>query len=201
MSDSTPRLPQIYLARHGQTAWSETGQHTGSTDIPLNERGERNARRLGQRLDGKAFDLVLTSPLSRAARTCELAGYAEAAEVDADLVEWGYGEYEGVTSADIEAQRPGWELFRDGCPGGEPIASVSARVDRVIDRLRAVDGDALLFSHGHLLHVFAARWIGLDPSAGRGFDLGAGALSIVGYHRKRENPVVRLWNDCSHESD
>src|SRR5438270_497506 len=138
-------IPIIYLARHGETAWSLTGQHTGRTDLPLTERGERNARRLGQRLSGLTFATVLTSPLQRASRTCELAGFGNVAEVDADLVEWDYGQYEGLTSAQIHARSPSWNLFRDGCPGGEMPEQVAARADRVIKRVRAAPGDVLLF--------------------------------------------------------
>src|SRR5882724_5741202 len=148
-------LPTIYLARHGETAWSLTGQHTGRTDLPLTERGERNARRLGQRLSGLTFARVLTSPLQRASRTCELAGFGNVAEVDPDLVEWDYGQYDGRTSAQIHAENPSWSLFRDGCPGGEMPQQVAARADRVINRVRAAPGDALLFSSGHLLRVLA----------------------------------------------
>lgn len=191
-------LPTIYLARHGETAWSLTGQHTGRTDIPLTERGERNARRLGQRLEGLAFALVLTSPLRRAARTCELAGYGARAEVTPDLVEWDYGQYEGRTSADIHAQRPDWQLFRDGCPGGETPAQVGARADRVIRGLRALNQDALLFSSGHLLRVLAARWLGLEPGAGRYFLLGTSSLSALSYEHDLSQPAIRFWDDTRH---
>src|SRR5437588_4111641 len=160
-------LPAIYLARHGETAWSVSGQHTGLTDIPLTERGERNARRLGERLRGLTFAHVLTSPLQRAKRTCELAGFGAAARTDPDLVEWNYGDYEGRKTADIRQERPDWYLFRDGCPGGESPADVGARADRVVARLRAMEGDVLLFSSGHFLRVLAARWCGLDVSFGR----------------------------------
>jgi probable phosphoglycerate mutase len=134
--------------------------------------------------------------LQRAARTCELAGYGAVAIVDRDLIEWDYGEYEGLTTPEIWQARPGWELFRDGCPGGETLAAAAARADRVIDRLRKRDADALLFSSGHFLHVFAARWLGLEAIAGRGFFLGTAALSILGYHHDRDDPIIRLWNDC-----
>src|SRR5262245_54962728 len=162
-------LPTIYLARHGETAWTITGQHTGRTDIPLTERGERNATRLGERLKEVAFAKVFTSPLQRARRTCELAGYGSVAAVDADLVEWGYGGYEGVRTVEIRQQRPDWQLFRDGCPDGEAVAEVGARADRVLNRLRPLNGNVLLFSSGHFSRVLAARWLGLDPSAGRLF--------------------------------
>jgi broad specificity phosphatase PhoE len=192
-------LPVVYLARHGETAWTVSGQHTGFTDLPLTVRGEGNARRLGERLNGLPFARVFTSPLQRASRTCELAGFATVATVDHDLVEWNYGDYEGKTTAEIHQQRPGWEIFRDGCPGGESLAEVARRADRVVARLRAIDGNVLLFSHSHFLRVLAACWLGLDPSAGRHFFLGTAALSIVGYEHGRSTPVIRLWNDCRHE--
>ncbi len=201
MNNRAQQLPLVYLARHGETAWSITGQHTGLTDLPLTERGEHNARRLGYRLQRLTFARVFTSPLRRASRTCELAGFAAAASLDNDLVEWDYGDYEGKTTVEIHQQRPGWELFRDGCPGGESVAEVAVRADRAIERLRAIDGNVLLFSHGHFLHVFAARWMGLEAAVGRHFFLGTAALSIVGYHHDRNDPVIRLWNDCSHEGD
>src|SRR5437899_611898 len=150
-------LPVIYLARHGETAWSLTGQHTGLTDLPLTERGERNARRLGERLAGLSFAKVFTSPLQRAARTCALAGFGAAAEVDRELVEWNYGDYEGRRTAEIRTKRPNWELFRDGCPGGELPDRVGAQADRVLNRTRSIQGDVLVFSSGHFLRVLAAR--------------------------------------------
>jgi len=188
-------LPLVCLARHGETAWSLSGQHTGLTDIPLTERGERDARRLGDRLHDRRFAMVLTSPLQRAARTCALAGFGAVAEIDADLVEWNYGQYEGRRSAEILADRPDWQLFRDGCPGGESPAQVGARADRVVQRVRAVEGDVLLFSSAHFLRVLAARWLGLEPGAGRGFLLDTASLSVLGYERTRARPVIRLWND------
>jgi broad specificity phosphatase PhoE len=191
-------LPVTYLARHGETAWSLTGQHTGLTDIPLTERGERNARRLGERLKGLTFAQVFTSPLRRAFRTCELAGFAAVATVDPDLVEWNYGNYEGRRSAEIRAERPDWQLFRDGCPGGETPVDVAVRADRVVSRVRAVQGDVLLFSSGHFLRVFAARWLGLEPGAGRFFLLSTASLSALGYEHDLTQPVVRLWDDTRH---
>jgi probable phosphoglycerate mutase len=188
----------IYLARHGETAWTVSGQHTGLTDIPLTERGEKNARGLGERLRGLAFAAVFTSPLQRARRTCELAGFGRAARVDPDLVEWNYGAYEGMTTADIRKQQPGWELFRDGCPSGETLADVAGRADRVIARVRALAADVLLFSSGHFLRVLGARWCGLDPADGRFLFLGTAALSIVGYEHGPGEPVLRLWNDSRH---
>lgn len=195
-------LPIITLARHGETAWSLAGRHTGLTDLPLTERGERNARRLGGRLAGLTFARVFTSPLVRASRTCELAGFGGAATVDADLVEWDYGEYEGTTSAEIRKTRPDWDLFRDGCPGGETPQQVGARADRVIVRIRAAGGDVLVFSSGHFIRVLAARWIGSDvPALGRKFMLTTASLSALGYEHDLTNPVIRLWNDDRHAGD
>jgi len=191
-------LPIIYLARHGETAWSLSGQHTGLTDLPLTERGERNARRLGERLHGMNFAKVFTSPLQRAARTCELAGFGAVAEVDGDLLEWNYGEYEGRRTAEILAERPGWQLFRDGCPGGESPDQIGSRADRVVSHLRAIHGDVLLFSSGHFLRVLAARWLGLEPGAGRYFLLSTASLSALGYEHDRSEPVIRLWNETRH---
>lgn len=195
MSDA---LPAVYLVRHGETAWALASQHTGLTDVPLTERGERNARRLSERLQGHPFVQVFTSPLQRARRTCELAGFGDRATVDADLVEWNYGAYEGKRTAEIRQQRPNWELFRDGCPGGEAAADVGARADRVLPRLRAADGDVLVFSSGHFLRVLAARWLGLEAAAGRLFALDTATLSILGYEHNLLEPAVRLWNDRSH---
>jgi len=195
-------LPIIYLARHGETAWSLTGQHTGLTDLPLTARGERNARRLGDRLQGQTLAKVLTSPLQRARRTCELAGFGTRAEIDPDLVEWNYGKYEGRTTADILKERPDWELFRDGCPGGESPKQIGARADRVVSRLRAVPGDVLVFSSGHFIRVLATRWITLAAEAtGRHFMLNTASLSAVGYEHDLLRPVIRLWNDDRHVGD
>jgi probable phosphoglycerate mutase len=191
-------LPVVYLARHGETAWSLSGQHTGLTDLPLTERGERNARQLGERMRGSTFAKVFTSPLQRAARTCELAGFGAAAEVDRDLLEWDYGKYEGVRTAEIHTERPDWQLFRDGCPGGESPDQVGARADRVMGRVREVQGDVLLFSSGHFLRVLAARWLGLEPGAGRSFLLSTASLSALGYEHNLSEPVIRLWNDTRH---
>ncbi len=192
-------LPVVYLARHGETEWSISGQHTGRTDLPLLERGERNARRLGERLRGTAFARVFASPLKRAVRTCELAGFGGVAELDPELQEWDYGRYEGRRTAEILAERPGWELFRDGCPGGEAPEQVGARADRVVGRVRAVRGDVLLFSSGHFLRVLAARWLGHPPQAGRFFLLSTSSLSALGYeHDSPAEPVIRTWNDTSH---
>jgi probable phosphoglycerate mutase len=195
MSDN---FPKIYLARHGETEWSLSGQHTGRTDIPLTERGERNARSLGERLTGTHFAKVLTSPLQRARRTCELAGFGKQAENDPELVEWDYGEYEGKRTADIRKERPGWYLFRDACPGGETLDAIGARADRVIARLRAIGGDVLLFSHGHFLRVLGARWLSLPVPDARLLLLTTASLSILGYEHNLEEPVLRLWNDDRH---
>lgn len=192
-------LPIIYVARHGETAWSLSGQHTGLTDLPLTERGEGNARRLGERLKGLNFTKIYTSPLQRVARTCELAGFGAGAEVDRDLLEWNYGQYEGRRTAEIIAERPGWQLFRDGCPGGESPDQVGARADRVVYRLRAARGDVLLFSSGHFLRVLAARWLGLAASAGTYFLLSTASLGMLAYeHNHLSEPVIRLWNDTRH---
>jgi probable phosphoglycerate mutase len=192
-------LPIIYLARHGETAWSLTGQHTGLTDLPLTERGERNAHQLGERLRGLTFARVYTSPLQRAARTCALAGFGAVAEVDPDLVEWDYGQYEGLRTAEIQVKHPGWLLFRDGCPGGELPAQASARADRVVSRLRAVPGDVLLFSSGHFIRVLVTRWIELEVTANaRRLMLSTASLSAVGYENERSRPVIRLWNETNH---
>jgi len=195
MSDG---LPITYLARHGETAWTLSGQHTGLTDLPLTERGERNARRLEERLKGVTFARVFTSPLQRARRTCELAGFAALAEVDPDLVEWNYGQYEGRRTAEIHAERPDWQLFRDGCPGGETPHEVGGRADRVVSRVRAVRGDVLLFSSGHFLRVLAARWLGVEAGAGRFFLVSTASLSALGYEHDLSQPVIRLWDDTRH---
>jgi broad specificity phosphatase PhoE len=192
-------LPVVYLARHGETAWTISHQHTGLTDLPLTAQGELEATRLGARLESLAFARVLTSPLQRAVRTCELAGFGSTAEVEPDLLEWNYGTYEGRTSADIHAERPDWQLFRDGCPGGESPAQVGARADRVARRVRTIGGTTLLFSSGHFLRVFAARWLGLEPGAGRYFLLGTASLSAVGYEHDQSEPVIRLWDETPHE--
>jgi broad specificity phosphatase PhoE len=191
-------LPVIYIARHGETAWTLTGQHTGLTDLPLTPQGERNARALADRLTGLKFAKVFTSPLQRASKTCALAGFG-AAEVDRDLVEWNYGEYEGLRSAEIRAKRPDWQLFRDGCPGGESPTQVIARADNVLRRIRDVQGDVLLFSSGHFIRMLAARWIGLEPSVNSmSFLLSTASLSAVGYDHDLSRPVIRLWNDTHH---
>src|SRR5215475_9941274 len=186
-------LQVVYLARHGETAWTISGQHTGRTDLPLTERGERNARRLEERLRGLNFAKVLTSPLQRASRTCELAGFGPVAEIEQDLVEWNYGDYEGRRSADIHREHPNWELFRDGCPGGESPAEAAARADRVVNRVRAVPGDVLLFSSGHFIRVLATRWLGLEVTVNaKRFMLSTASVSAVGY----EKELSRRWYGC-----
>jgi broad specificity phosphatase PhoE len=194
-------LPIICLARHGETAWSLSGQHTSLTDLPLTERGELNARSLGPRLQGITFAKVFTSPLKRAMRTCELAGFGGEAESERDLVEWNYGQYEGRRTKEIHEQRPGWQLFRDGCPGGETPEQVGARADRIVDRVRKVPGNVLLFSSGHFLRVLTARWLGLDARAGRFFMLDTASLSILGYEHDQLEPAMRMWNDTRHVED
>jgi broad specificity phosphatase PhoE len=191
-------LPIVYLARHGETEWSLSGRHTGLMDLPLTERGERNARQLGVRLQGLNFINVFTSPLQRAARTCELAGFKDVAETMPELVEWNYGAFEGRTSGDILAEQPDWQLFRDGCPGGETPDQIGARADRVVSRVRGIDGNVLLFSSAHFLRVLTARWLGLEPAGGRLLVLSTASVSELGYERNRTQPVIRLWNDTRH---
>jgi broad specificity phosphatase PhoE len=194
----TAALPVIYLARHGETAWSLSGQHTGLTDLPLTERGEHDARALGGRLRGLTLAKVFTSPLRRASRTCELAGFGATAEIDRDLVEWDYGDYEGRTGAEIRVERPDWQLFRHAVPGGETLEQIGARATRVVNRVRALGGDVLIFSSGHFLRVLAARWLGLDASAGRHFLLRTASLSALGYEHDLSEPVIRLWDETRH---
>ena len=191
-------LPMIYLARHGETAWSLTGQHTGLTDLPLTELGERNAGKLRDRLSEVGFVKVFTSPLRRAMRTCELAGFGSMAEIDPKLVEWDYGEYEGLRSTEIHAMNPDWQLFRDGCPGGESPQQVAARADRVVDLVRSVSGNVLLFSSGHFLRMLAARWVGMETFAARCLMLSTASLSVLGYEHSLEQPAIRLWNDTDY---
>jgi len=188
-------LPMVCVARHGETEWSLSGQHTGVTDLPLTEHGEQDAKRLGERLKGLSFVKVFTSPLQRARRTCELAGFGARAEIVPEAIEWNYGEYEGVRTHDIHRQRPGWDLFRDGCPGGETAAMVGVRADRVIGYIRAQAGNVLLFSSSHFLRVFGVRWLGIDPTYGRHLVLGTAAVSTLGYeHENLAEPVIRSWN-------
>jgi broad specificity phosphatase PhoE len=183
---------RVFGVRHGETAWSLSGQHTGTTDIPLTDNGRRLASRLRPVLARESFARVLTSPLQRARETCELCGLGDAAAVDADLVEWNYGKYEGLTPAQIHATAPGWLIFRDGCPGGETPDEVGARVDRVIARARAVEGDVALFAHGHVLRVLVARWLGLPAGAGQHFLLDTGTLNVLSYYRGV--PAIKTWN-------
>ena len=191
-------LPVVYLARHGETDWSLSGQHTGLTDLPLTDRGERNARRLAERLKGRNFAKVFSSPLQRAARTCELAGFGAQSDDDRDLLEWNYGEYEGLRTSEIHDRRPDWQLFHDGCPGGESPGQVGARADRVVSRVRALKGDVLIFSSGHFLRVLSARWLGLEPAAGKYFLLSTASLSALSYEHNLSQAVIQLWNDTNH---
>jgi broad specificity phosphatase PhoE len=183
---------QVYVVRHGETEWSLSGQHTGVTDIPLTENGRAVARRLQPILAKVSFSLVLTSPLGRARETCELVGLGGRATVEPDLMEWNYGEYEGLTAKQIHAKRPGWVIFRDGSPGGETPEEVAARADRVIARVRAAPGNVALFAHGHIFRVLVSRWIGLPPAAGQHFLLDTATLNILGYYR--DSPAVKVWN-------
>lgn len=191
-------LPIVYLVRHGETQWSASHQHTGSTDIALTLAGETEAEAAGKALANLTPTLVLSSALQRAARTAELAGFGATLQTDDDLVEWDYGAYEGLTSAEIHAQRPDWLPFRDGCPDGESPAEVSRRADRVVARLRAAEGTALIFSHGHFSRVLAARWLGLPVEFGRYLLLSTAAISVLGYEHGLNEPVVVRWNDTGH---
>jgi broad specificity phosphatase PhoE len=185
----------VYLVRHGETAWSITGQHTGRSDLALTSRGEEEAHALSPRLKNLTFDHVFSSPLRRALRTCELAGFAGRATIDPDLVEWDYGHYEGRTLAEIHQERPGWELFRDGCPGGESVLQITERADRVVSRLRALKGNVLIFSSGHVLRVLAARWIDGSAALGRRLVLDPACVCVLGYDHGGLDSVIRLWND------
>jgi broad specificity phosphatase PhoE len=183
---------EVVLVRHGETEWNRTLQHTGRTDIPLTEEGRRQAERVGEALRGREFALVLTSPLQRAAETARLAGFGDLARPRDDLMEWDYGDYEGRLTVDIRKEVPGWTIFRDGAPNGETGEQVGARADRVIEEVRGVDEDVLIFAHGHFLRVLAARWVELEPGDGRRFALDSATLSTLGY--ERETPVLRAWN-------
>lgn len=187
-------LPQIFLVRHGETAWSVSGRHTGRSDIDLTPNGENAAKLLAERLKGIATEVVWSSPSLRARRTCELAGFASKMSVRPDLHEWDYGQYEGITTAEIQQTRPGWRLFRDGAPGGEDARQVGARADRIIQDIRQSGTPVLIFSSSHFLRVFAARWLGLSPQQGESFVLGTASLSILGYEHDLQEPVIRAWN-------
>ncbi len=188
-------LPMVYLVRHGDTAWTLTGQHTGRTDLPLIDPGERQALGLRPRLMALRVDRIISSPLRRARRTAELAMGDSAIEADDDLMEWDYGAYEGRRTAEIERERPGWRLFRDGSPGGEALAAVGARANRVIGRIRAIGGTVLLFGHRDILRILAVRWVGLPPVEGRGLQLATASLSLLGYDHDITEPVIHTWND------
>ena len=190
-------LPQIYLIRHGETAWSLSGQATGRTDIELTEQGEREALALEPRLKALNFAQVFTSPLQRARRTAELAGFGKDAETDDDLAEWDYGAFEGRRTADIRAEQPGWRLLENGCPGGETLEQVNARAQNVIERIRMLQGDTLIFAHRDILRVLTARWLRLHAIEARNFFLTTASVSILGYHHDLNEPVIRLWNDTS----
>jgi broad specificity phosphatase PhoE len=183
---------QIFVVRHGETEWSLSGQHTGTTDIPLTEHGRQVARLLRPILANESFTLALTSPLQRARETCRLTGFGDVAKVEPDLVEWNYGCYEGLTPGQINTTAPGWLIFRDGCPGGEQPEEIGARVDRVIAKVRAVEGHVVLFAHGHVLRVFAARWLGLPPLAGQHFLLDTATMTILSYNHGV--PAIKRWN-------
>ncbi len=188
-------LPKLYLARHGDTAWTDSQQHTGRTDLPLNERGVEHARRLGERLQQCSFAHVFTSPLQRASKTCELAGFGPVAVVDTDLLEWDYGRFEGKRTSDVLQQRPGWELFRDGGPDGESPEDVAVRADRLISRVHGIGDDVLAFSSGHIIRMIAARWLGLPPIAGRFFFCEPASVGVLGFeHDRRDQPIIRVWN-------
>jgi len=194
---TTHAPPTVYLARHGETAWSKSGQHTGRTDIPLTEKGEADAAKIGARLAGIAFAHVFSSPLQRARRTAELAGFAPTPEPD--LLEWHYGECEGLKTAEIRTKRPGWDLFRDGAPGGESVAAIQARIDGLVARLKALSGNVLLFAHGHVLRVLAARWVGQPVPFGRALLLSTATVSVLGFdHHAMDEPAIKLWNDDRH---
>ena len=187
-------LPVLHLVRHGEPAWTLSGQHTGRTDLPLTDQGERQARALDARLSALRFECVLSSPLQRARRTAELAAPGWRIEFDDDLTEWDYGAYEGRRTADIEVERPGWRLFRDGCPNGETLDSIGARADRVIGRIRARGGNVLLFAHREILRILAVRWIGLAAIEGRRLLLATASLSLLGYDHDLTEPVIHAWN-------
>ncbi len=183
---------EIWLIRHGETAWSLSGAHTGLTDLPLTPAGEARAAQIKGRLEGNRFSLVLTSPLQRARRTCELAGFGSVAQIEPNLLEWNYGDYEGRTTDEVRKQRPGWSLFRDGVPGGETIEAVGKRAQAVIDRALEADGDVALFAHGHILRILASVWLGIEPAGARHLSLFPAAISTLGY--ERETRTIVRWN-------
>jgi broad specificity phosphatase PhoE len=200
VTDIPSLLSRLYLMRHGETAWSLSGQHTGRTDIPLTEKGEQDARQLAERLRAVDFSRVFTSPLQRARRTCELARLGKVAELERDLAEWDYGDYEGQRPVDIHKARPDWNVFRDGCPSGESPTQVSERADRLIARLRTLEGNLALFSHGHFGRVLGARWIGLEIRQAQHLLLSTASISILGYeHNRVEVPAIVLWNAVTTE--
>ena len=190
--------PTVYLARHGETEWSLSGQHTGLTDLPLTPHGEELAAKLAARLKGMQFAKVFTSPLQRARRTCELAGFGGVAEVMPELLEWNYGDYEGIKTHDIHKDNPDWQLFRDGAPGGESVDQVTARGGRAIEKLRAVDGDVLCFSSGHFLRALAGCWLGLGAAGGRFFMLSTTSLSALSYEHNLDEPAIKLWDETGY---
>jgi broad specificity phosphatase PhoE len=192
LSSPSHPFPQVVLVRHGETEWSRSGRHTGRTDVPLTEHGRAQAEAVGAALRDREFALVLTSPLGRALETCRLAGFGDRAEERDELMEWDYGAYEGRTTPEVRNERPGWTLWREGVPEGETVEQVGARVDGVLNEVRALDGDVLLFAHGHVLRVLTARWLGLEPDAGRLFALDPATISTLGW--ERETPVLQLWN-------
>jgi len=191
MSESLDRL---FLVRHGDTEWSDAHRHTGLTDQPLNADGEQQARLLAERLRGLPFSRTFASPLQRAERTCELAGFADVAESDSDLVEWDYGDYEGRKTSEIQEERQGWNLFCDGCPGGEMPQDIMVRADRFIEKVRSIPGDVIAFTSGHISRVIAARWLALEPEAGRYFLASTAAIGILGYEHDVNEPAIMLWN-------
>jgi broad specificity phosphatase PhoE len=198
----SPHLPRLFLTRHGDTAWTDSAQRTGRTDLPLNERGEQRARQIGQKLQKFAFTRVFTSPLQRAAKTCALAGFSDVAEKDDDLLEWDYGRFEGKLTKEILSEHPGWELFRDGCPDGESPGDVAGRADRFIAKARENDGDLLAFSSGHIIRMIAARWLGLPPAAGRFFFCRPASVGVLGFEHKNANePIIGLWNHITREKE
>jgi broad specificity phosphatase PhoE len=195
-------LPRLFLARHGDTAWTDSRQRTGRTDLPLIACGEGRARLLGEQLRRFSFASVFTSPLQRASRTCELAGFGAVARIDPDLVEWDYGGFEGMLTRDIMKERSGWELFRDGCPDGETPGNVAARADGFSDRVRRIEGDVLAFSSGHIIRMIAARWLGMPPGAGWFFYCRPASVGVLGFeHNNRDEPIIGLWNHITHPRD